>query len=95
MDDTLRSLYQNRIVDLERAQRDIRARRYQERKAGKLTIIQGRMLAFSYYLAHKEESRARDKLGYRLPRPLPPWVRMHVEDSILQYMVFGDTKVSG
>jgi hypothetical protein len=91
MDDTLRSLYQNRIIDLERRQRDIRARRYQERKAGKLDVRMGRTLAFAYYLAHKEETRAREKLGYTAPRPLPKWVTMHTEHTLLEYIAFGGT----
>ncbi len=91
MDDTLHSIYANRIIDLEHRQRDIRARRYADRKAGKLDIRQGRLLAFSYYIAHKEEAKARERLGYGPPRQMPPWVKVHVDHSLLEYIAFGGT----
>lgn len=89
MDASLTSLYQNRIIDLERRQRDIRARRDQEQKSGRLTATQERKLAAAYYIAHKEESRVREKLGYGPPRPMSSWVRKHMEDSLLSYIAFG------
>ena len=79
MDETLRFLHANRIIDLERRQRDIRDRHYQDWKDGRLSDERIRILAAGYVLAHKQELRSRMILGYAPPRPMPGWVRRSLE----------------
>lgn len=80
----------NRLLDLENQLRLIDVEYRQTTHQRKFQLSKERMLAFRYHLKYKELCSVRTRLGWPEPRKEPAWVRKYTEDSIVQYIAYGE-----